>query len=345
MGTTTALDMERKTTILDLIGDTPMMELDLEHEGKIWHLYVKLENMNPSGSVKDRIAKYIIERAEERGELKRDSIIVEGTSGNTGIGLAMVAAVKGYKLVIVMPEHMSLERRKIMANLGAEICLTPKEGSFAGARQRTLEMAARNPKVFLPRQFQNPDNTACHYRTTGQEILKQMQGLEVHAFVDGVGTGGTLMGVGQALREVWPACELVAVEPDEAAILSGDQTMCDHQIAGIGDGFVPELLDVAKLSRVVRVKSDQAVALARKMSQRYGLMIGVSSGANVLASIEVLRSIGRDKRVVTVLPDRAERYFSTDLFPSERAQASIRNCTRNCENPFCDFRLDLSAHD
>ncbi len=328
---------QRPTSILDLIGNTPLLDLSLEHGGEPWRLFAKAEFLNPSGSVKDRIAKYIIERAEERGELRPGSLIAEATSGNTGIGLAMVAAVKGYPLVIAMPEHMSLERQKIMASLGATLCLTPKEESFAGSREKTREMAARNAKVFLPRQFENPDNTLCHYHTTGQEILAQMKGSSVAAFVDGVGTGGTLMGVGQALREVWPKCQVVAVEPDEAAVLSGEQEMHDHKIAGIGDGFIPELLDLTKVDRVVRVRSDDAVAMARRLSREFGLMVGVSSGANLLASIEMLRSLGKDQNVVTVLPDRAERYFSTDLFARESSGHSIRTCRRECEDPFCHF--------
>ena len=335
--------METASTILDLIGNTPLLDLTLEHEGESWLLYAKLEFKNPSGNIKDRIAKYIIERAEERGELGPGSLIVEATSGNTGIGLAMVAAAKGYPLAIVMPEHISLERQKLMANLGATIFLTPREKSFAGARERTLEMAAQNPKVFLPRQFENPDTIACHYHTTGREIIEQMQGLKVDAFVSVVGTGGTLMGVGQALREVWPDSQMVAVEPDESAVISGSKELSNQKIAGIEVGYIPELLDTAKLSRVVRVKSDAAMAMAHRIAQRYGLMVGASSGANVLAAIEVLRNLGKGKRVVTVFPDRAEQYFSTDIYPSEHPQAAISACTRNCENPFCEFNLSISS--
>jgi len=226
-------------SILDFIGNTPMMELSVEHEGQTWRFFAKLEFMNPTGSVKDRIARYVIEKAEQRGELKPDSTIVEATSGNTSIGLAMVCAVKGYKLIIVMPEHMSLERRKIMTSMGAELCLTPTAESFAGARARAEAMATKDPRVFLTRQFQNEDNTDCHYRTTAVEILRQLAGTRVDAFVAGIGTGGTLMGVGRRLREINPQVKLVAVEPTEAAILTGGTTMCAHQIAGIGDGFIP----------------------------------------------------------------------------------------------------------
>ncbi|MBM3315818.1 cysteine synthase A [candidate division WOR-3 bacterium] len=324
-------------SILDFIGNTPMMELTVGHEGGTWRFFAKLEFMNPTGSVKDRIARYIVEQAERRGEIKSDSVIVEATSGNTGIGLAMVCAVKGYKLVIVMPEHMSLERRKIMTSLGAEICLTPTAESFAGARARAEAMAARDPRVFLTRQFQNEDNIECHYRTTAIEILRQLAGVRVDAFVAGIGTGGTLMGVGRRLREMNPACKLVAVEPAEAAILSGCDKMAVHPIAGIGDGFIPEIVDVHQLDWTEAVPGAEAVAMAQEVARQYGIMVGVSSGANVLATINVLRRLGPDARVVTVLPDRSERYFSTELYAAKKAEV-VRTCRKNCENAFCEFR-------
>jgi cysteine synthase A len=324
-------------SILDSVGNTPMMEMNIDYQGETWHFFGKMEFMNPTGSVKDRIAKYIVEQAEKRGELKPDSIIIEATSGNTGIGLSMVAAVKGYKLIIVMPEHMSLERQKIMSNLGAELCLTPTPESFAGSRARAEHMASKDPRVFLPKQFQNPDNTRCHYKTTGGEIIFQLAGRRVDALVAGVGTGGTLMGVGRRLREQNPDCKVIAVEPAEAAVLSGCTSMAVHQIAGIGDGFIPELLDTRQLSWVEALPGCDAVDMSRLLSSRYGMMVGVSSGANVLATINVLRKIGKDKTVVTILADRSERYFSTDLY-QERKSEIIRTCRKNCENPFCEFR-------
>jgi cysteine synthase A len=325
-------------SVLDFIGNTPMMELSVEHDGRPWRFFAKLEFMNPTGSVKDRIAHYIVERAEERGELKPDSVIVEATSGNTGIGLAMVCAVKGYKLIIVMPEHMSAERRKIMTGLGAELCLTPTADSFAGARARAEAMATKDPKVFLTRQFQNDDNIACHYRTTGVEILRQLAGTRIDAFVAGVGTGGTLMGVGRRLREINPNVRLVAVEPTEAAILSGGVSVAAHPIAGIGDGFVPEIVDIKLLDWVEAVPGAEAVRMARHVGARYGMMVGVSSGANVLAAIAALRKLGPEANVVTVLPDRSERYFSTDLYQSKREEI-VRTCHKGCENAFCEFRV------
>jgi cysteine synthase A len=324
-------------SVLDFIGNTPMMDLAVEHEGRTWRLYAKLEFMNPTGSVKDRIARYIIEKAEERGELRPDSTIVEATSGNTGIGLSMVCAVKGYRLIIVMPEHMSLERQKIMTSMGAELCLTPTAESFAGARARAEAMAAKDSRVFLPRQFQNEDNTDCHYQTTAVEILRQLAGIRIDAFVAGIGTGGTLMGVGKRLRAVNPAAKLIAVEPTEAAILSGCQNMAVHQIAGIGDGFIPEIVDVKQLDWVEAVSGAEAVTMARHISSRYGMMVGVSSGANVLAAIGALKKLGPEANVVTVLPDRSERYFSTDLYSSKREEI-VRTCQKNCENAFCEFR-------
>jgi cysteine synthase A len=309
-------------SVLDFIGNTPMMELSVEHEGRPWRFYAKLEFMNPTGSVKDRIARYIVERAEERGELKPGSVIVEATSGNTGIGLSMVCAVKGYRLIICMPEHMSLERQKIMSGLGAELCLTPTPESFAGSRARAEAMAARDPNVFLPRQFQ---------------MLRQLAGTRIDAFVAGVGTGGTLMGVGRRLREVYPGFKLVAVEPAEATALTGGTTMEVHQIAGIGDGFIPEIVDVTQIDWTELPRSADAVAMARQISRTYGMMVGVSSGANVLAAINVLKRLGPDKVVATVLPDRSERYFSTDLYTDKRAEV-VRTCRDNCEDPFCEFR-------
>jgi cysteine synthase A len=318
-------------SVLNSIGNTPMQKLNVSFQGKTYGIFGKLEFVNPSGSIKDRIAKYIIEQAERRGLLGPGSIIVEATSGNTGIALSMVAAAKGYKMLVVMPEHMTGERVKIMASLGACLCLTPKNEGFEGAVARADSISKSDRHYFLTNQFRNPDNTMAHYRTTGQEIIQQLNG-KIDAFVAGVGTGGTLMGVGKALREKNEETRLIAVEPDEAAVLSGQKHLRDHKIAGIGDGFVPEIMNMSTVDRVVRIKSDDAVEMAQNLSTNLGLMVGVSSGANVLASILVLQEIGRDKKVVTVLPDRAERYFSTDLFLTDKTR--IRQCTMHCECPF-----------
>jgi cysteine synthase A len=242
----------------------------------------------------------------------------------------MVGAAKGYKVLIVMPEHMTGERIKIMTNLGANLCLTPKANGFEGAVARAKKIA-KDEQYFLANQFCNTDNTMAHYYTTGREIVQQMRG-EVDAFVAGVGTGGTLMGVGKALREKRRDVRLVAVEPEEAAILSGHNVIRDHKIAGIGDGFIPEIVDMKLIDEIIAIKSDSAVEMARLLSSQLGLMVGISSGANVLASSRILDEIGRDKKVVTVLPDRTERYFSTDLYSSSGEQ--VRQCSSHCECPF-----------
>lgn len=290
--------------------------------------------MNPSGSIKDRIAKYIVEQAELKGLLKPGYTIVEATSGNTGIALSMVAAAKGYKMVVVMPEHMTGERIRMMANLGASVCLTPRKEGFEGAVERADAIARSGEHFFLGNQFRNPDNTMAHYHTTGKEIIQQA-GNDVDCFVAGVGTGGTLMGVGRALREKNPGTRLVAVEPEEAAVLSGRKHILDHKIAGIGDGFVPEIVDVNMIDQVVTIRSDDAIEMARKLSRERGLPVGISSGANVLASVKVLDEIGHDKKLVTVLPDRTERYFSTDLYVA--SEYLVRYCSRHCECPFQIF--------
>jgi len=318
-------------SVLGCIGNTPMLELDVAFQGRTYHLYAKLEFMNPSGSIKDRIARYIVEQAEMKGLLKPGHTIVEATSGNTGIALSMVAAAKGYQMLVVMPEHMTGERIKIMTSLGSNLCLTPKNEGFEGALARADRIAESNKQYFLANQFRNPDNILAHYHTTGKEILQQID-RDVNAFVAGVGTGGTLMGVGKALREKNPNVRLAAVEPEEAAILSGRKDIRDHKIAGIGDGFVPEIVDVNQIDQVIAIKSDDAVEMAKKLSRERGLMVGVSSGANVLASIRVMDQIGQDKAIVTVLPDRTERYFSTDLYSSSEWQ--VRQCSKHCECPF-----------
>ena len=328
MATVTQLSVSE--SIVNCIGNTPLQRLDLQLNGHHYPIYAKFEFMNPSGSIKDRIAKYMIEEAERRGLLKPDDTVVEATSGNTGIALSMVGAAKGYKVLIVMPEHMTGERVKIMSNLGASLCLTPKASGFEGAVARAKKIASTDG-YFLTNQFCNADNTLAHYYTTGREIRQQMGG-SVDAFVAGVGTGGTLMGVGRALRESNPKLRLVAVEPEEAAVLSGSKRIGDHKIAGIGDGFIPEIVDMSSIDEIIPIKSESAVEMAKTLSSQFGLMVGVSSGANVLGSIRVLDQIGTDRKVVTVLPDRTERYFSTDLYLSTKER--VRQCSRQCECPF-----------
>jgi cysteine synthase A len=324
----TANAVPHSSSVVDFIGSTPIMQLKILYGDHAYSAYVKLEYLNPSGSVKDRIAKYMIEAAEARGILKPDSIIVEATSGNTGIALAMVAAAKGYKMVVFLPEHMSKERIQLMQSLGAEVCLTPKEEGFQGAVKRTEEIAKKSPHVYLTRQFSNEENVAAHFQTTGAEIIEQLKD-KVDAFVAGVGTGGTLFGVGKALRKINPEVRLVAVEPAEAAVLSGESNTHDHKIAGIGDGFIPQIVKMDELDFVVKVKSDDAVSMSKRLCSDYGLMVGISSGANVLGVIQTLERIGTDKVVVTVFPDRTERYFSTDLHTSYGHL--VRRCEPGCE--------------
>lgn len=298
--------------VSQLIGNTPMLTLNLTYNKNKYRIFAKAEFVNPSGSVKDRIARYIMEKAEQRGELKKGMTIVEATSGNTGIALAMVAAAKGYKMIVVMPEHMSKERVRIIRSLGAKVILTPKQGAFLGAIAETEKMARADKSIFLPKQFSNPDNVECHELTTGREILHQVTG-PIDAFVAGVGTGGTLMGVYNALKPEYPKCVVTAVEPAESAVMSGEKADF-HKIQGIGDEFIPEIVDMKKVERIEKIASDDAIQMSQHLAHCCGLMVGISTGANVLASLRVAESLGRDKTVVTVLPDRCERYFSTDLY-------------------------------
>ncbi len=292
--------------VLSLIGNTPMMRLRKVTEQP---LFAKAEFLNPGGSIKDRVALQMIECAEQTGVLKPGDTIVEPTSGNTGIGIALVGVQKGYRVVICMPENMSEERKKIIRALGAELELTPGDESISGAAARAGELASQ-PGFFMPQQFENPANPACHFETTAVEIWDQMAG-DIGAFVAGVGSGGTLTGVGRYLKGKQAAIRVVAVEPEGVAALLGDEPGL-HQIQGIGDGFIPPILDTDLIDEVVTVTDDNAIGMARKLARVEGLLVGTSSGANVWAGIEVARR-HRGGNVVTVLADRAERYFSTSL--------------------------------
>ena len=289
--------------VLDLIGNTPMVRLKGEH------IYAKAEFLNPGGSIKDRVALAMIEGAERDGKINRDSILVEPTSGNTGIGIALVGRLKGYRVRIVMPEGMSEERKKLIRGLGAELILTPDKDGIPGAVRRARQLAEEDPRVFIPQQFENPDNPRVHYESTAQEIWRQMRG-EVACFVTGVGSGGTLQGVGKFLKEHNPDVRLVAVEPRNVSALLGHEPGL-HQIQGIGDGFVPAILDVSLVDEVVEVSDEDAIQTTRQLGRDHGLLVGISSGANIWAARQLAQRIGGN--VVTVLPDRAERYFSTAL--------------------------------
>jgi len=289
--------------ILDLIGNTPLVRLRGEN------IYAKAEFLNPGGSIKDRVALAMLEGAERDGRLNGDSIIVEPTSGNTGIGVALIGRLKGYKVRIVMPQGMSEERKKIIRALGAELILTPDEESIAGAVERVRTMAAEDPRVFVPQQFENPDNPRCHYECTARELWRQMGG-DIACFVAGVGSGGTLQGVGEFLRKHKPGARIVAVEPKNVSALLGHEPGL-HQIQGIGDGFIPAVLDVRLVDEVVEVTDEDAIETTRQLGRDLGLLVGVSSGANVWAARQLARRI--QGNICTVLPDRAERYFSTSL--------------------------------
>lgn len=297
--------------ILETVGDTPIVRLSRIAPASGAAVYAKLEWFNPTGSVKDRVAKGMVEAAERKGLLKEGGVIVEPTSGNTGIGLAMVCAVKGYRLILTMPETMSVERRKVLRAFGAELVLTPGPAGMQGAVDRAEEIAATTPGAFMPQQFRNKANPWTHRKTTGKEILRAMD--KVDAFVAGVGTGGTITGVGQALRRRHPGVKIVAVEPDESPVLSGGEPG-PHGIQGIGAGFVPKALDTKVYDSVIRVTGEDAVRTARDLARLEGMLVGISSGAAAWAALEVARELGPDKNVIVVLPDTGERYLSTDLF-------------------------------
>ena len=300
--------------VLELVAETPMIKLGFA--GVEADIFAKLEYLNPSGSVKDRIAKYMIEQAEKRGDLKPGYKIVEATSGNTGIAFSLAAAAKGYKMVVVMPETASLERRTIMKHYGADVMLTPAEDLLEGAVRKAKELA-KQLGWWMPAQFENFDNVAAHRETTGKEILKQVPEGRVHAFVAGIGTGGTLMGVAEALKVANPKVRIVAVEPIgsrfKAKKVTKHLSVTEHKVEGIGDGFVPPIVKVDAIDEWVQVHDEDAIETACRLAKEKGLFVGISSGANVYASLEVGKKLGKEKVVVTVLPDSADRYYSTDL--------------------------------
>ena len=294
--------------ILDLIGNTPIVSLEPSTGMKI---FAKAEFLNPGGSIKDRVAKNMIEQAEKRGVLRKGMTIVEPTSGNTGIGLALCGVRMGYNVIIVMPENMSEERKKIIRALGAELVLTPAEESLDGAVNEVMRIASQSDEYFVPQQFENPDNPKIHYLTTGPEIYSQLDG-KVDIFVSGLGSGGTLQGITEFLKEKNPNLISVAVEPKNVSALLGDEPGL-HQIQGIGDGFIPSVLDTSLIDEVVTVTDDDAIGTTRMLARKQGLMCGTSSGANIWACMQMAEKYGKDKIIATVLPDRMERYFSTGL--------------------------------
>jgi cysteine synthase len=289
--------------ILDLIGNTPLVRLKGER------IYAKAEFLNPGGSIKDRVALAMIEGAERDGKLVPGSVIVEPTSGNTGIGLALVGRLKGYRVVITMPEGMSQERKKLIRALGAELVLTPDSESIGGAVRRAQELVGSDPKMYMPNQFENSDNPRVHYEATARELWRQSSG-EIDCFVAGVGSGGTIQGVGKFLKEHRPGVKIIAVEPKNVSALLGHEPGL-HQIQGIGDGFIPGVLDVKLVDEVIEVTDEDAIETTRQLGRDLGLLVGISSGANVWAARRVAERYPGN--IATVLPDRAERYFSTAL--------------------------------
>ncbi|GHU18832.1 cysteine synthase A [Spirochaetia bacterium] len=303
--------------LTELIGNTPLLELAGYGEGLglRGRLVAKLEYFNPLGSVKDRIALAMIEDAENRGLLKKDSVIIEPTSGNTGIGLAFVAAAKGYRIILVMPDTMSMERRNLLKALNAELVLTPGKDGMKGAIRKAEELNTQIPGSYIPQQFNNPANPEVHRRTTAEEIWRDTDG-QVAAFIAGIGTGGTITGVGEALKEKNPDIKIIAVEPYDSAVLSGSAPG-PHKIQGIGAGFVPNVLNTKIYDEIYKVRTDDAFLTAQRLAEKEGLLVGISSGAAAFAGTQIAkRAEFENKIVVALLPDTGERYLSTALFDS-----------------------------
>lgn len=299
-------------SVTELIGKTPIVKLNKIVPEDSADVFVKLEFFNPGGSVKDRIALSMIEKAEHDGLLKPGDTIIEPTSGNTGIGLSMVGVAKGYKVIIVMPETMSIERRLLMKGYGAELILTPGADGISGSI-REAERLAKENGYFLPLQFENEANPLVHEKTTGPEIHQAFGVNGLDAFVAGIGTGGTITGAGRELKRVYPKIELIGVEPAESAILEGKEAG-PHKIQGIGTGFVPKTLDTSVYDKVLSISGDEAMKTAREVGRKEGILVGISSGAAIAAALKVAKELGKGKKVLAVVPDNGERYLSTALY-------------------------------
>jgi cysteine synthase A len=298
--------------ILEQIGNCPLVRLNKIETADSAALYAKVEAFNPGGSVKDRICLAMIEKAEQEGCLRPGSTVIEPTSGNTGIGLSMVCAVKGYKLKLTMPDTMTIERRRLLAAYGAELILTPGAQGMRGAVQKAEELADANGYL-LPQQFRNPANPEMHRRTTGPEIIAAMKDLSIDGFVAGVGTGGTITGTGEVLKKHNPGIHIAAVEPADSPILSGGMPG-PHKIQGIGAGFIPEVLNTSVYNEIVTVGNEEAYEFTRRLAKEEGLLAGISSGAALYAALKVAKKLGKGKNVVVILPDTGERYLSTGVF-------------------------------
>ena len=301
-------------SVSELIGKTPIVKLNRIVESDSADIYLKLEFMNPGSSVKDRIALAMIEDAEKNGLLKEGDTIIEPTSGNTGIGLAMVAAAKGYNAILVMPETMSIERRNLLRAYGAELVLTPGPEGMGGAIRKATELAKEHG-YFIPQQFKNQSNPEIHRLTTGPEIIEQM-GDQLDAYIAGIGTGGTITGAGEVLKEAYKDIKIYAVEPADSPVLSGGKPG-PHKIQGIGAGFVPETLDVEVYDEIIQVKTEQAFEYARRVAKEEGILVGISSGAVIYAATEVAKKLGKGKKVLVIIPSNGERYLSTPLYQFE----------------------------
>ena len=304
--------------LTDLIGNTPLLELsNISKANKSSaSLIAKLEYFNPASSVKDRIGFAMIEEAEKQGKINRDTTIIEPTSGNTGIALAWLAASKGYKLILTMPETFSVERRNLLKALGAQLVLTPGSEGMAGAIRKAEDLHADTPNSFIPQQFKNPANPEIHRRTTAEEIWRDTDG-KVDVFVSGVGTGGTITGVGEVLKKRNPGIKIVAVEPADSPVLSGGQKG-PHKIQGIGAGFIPEILNRSVIDEIIKVKNEDAIQTSRELARREGLLVGISSGAAAWAALQVaLRKENAGKNIVVILPDTGERYLTSQLYNNE----------------------------
>ncbi|HCL4439298.1 cysteine synthase [Clostridium botulinum] len=296
---------------IDLIGNTPMFKLNNMQEENMADVYVKLEKFNPGGSIKDRAALGMIEEAEKMGKIKPGDIIVEPTSGNTGIGLAMVGRLKGYKVIIVMPDSMSIERRNMIKAYGAELVLTEGNKGMTGAIEKAEELARDKKGYFIPQQFSNRANSKKHYKTTAVEILKDVEDLD--AFVASVGTGGTIAGIGRRLKEFNKNIKVVAVEPYNSSVISGGKA-APHKIQGIGAGFIPDVYDKDVVDDVMTITDEESYEYARRFGAEEGILVGISSGANIAAAIKIAKKLGKGKKVVTVAPDGGEKYISTGLY-------------------------------